>query len=94
MYNVYILSSKSRTLYIGVTNDLARRLYEHRHKLLDGFTSKYNIDQLVYFEPHDSIAQAIEREKMLKEWNRKKKIVLIESANPDWKDLSAEWDIG
>jgi putative endonuclease len=93
MYWVYILSNKSKTLYIGVTNDLARRLYEHRHKLSDGFTARYSVDQLVYFEEHESIRTAIEREKKLKGWNRQKKIALIQEKNPELKDLSEGWDL-
>jgi putative endonuclease len=88
-FYVYILFSRSRTLYIGVTNDLVRRTYEHQHKLIAGFTSKYNIDQLAYYEAHPTAASAIEREKQLKGWKRDKKIALIESMNPRWDDLSS-----
>ncbi len=91
MYAVYILASKSRTLYIGVTNDLMRRLYEHKHKLVQGFTSKYNIHRLVYFEQTEDVNAAIEREKVLKGWLRSRKIELIESMNPTWEDLSIGW---
>ncbi len=91
---VYILTNKSKTLYIGVTNDLARRLFEHRHKIVDGFSSKYNLNVLVYFETHATIGEAIAREKSLKGWTRAKKVKLIESVNLEWKDLSAEWEIG
>jgi putative endonuclease len=91
MYAVYILASKSRTLYIGVTNDLTRRLYEHKHKLVQGFTSKYNIHRLVYFEQTEDVNAAIEREKVLKGWLRSRKIELIESMNPTWEDLSIGW---
>jgi putative endonuclease len=90
-YCVYLLASKSRRLYIGVTNNLERRLYEHKTKQLDGFTRKYNIDRLVYFEQTTDVLSAIAREKQIKNWNRSKKISLIESANPAWEDLSAEW---
>ena len=91
-YYVYILaSSKNGTLYIGVTNDLMRRLYEHKNKLIKGFTSKYKIHNLVYFEETDNIAEAIRREKQLKGWNRKWKIALIEKDNPSWDDLSKGW---
>ena len=90
-YAVYILASKSRTLYIGVTNDLMRRLYEHKHKLVQGFTSKYNIHRLVYFEQTEDVNAAIEREKVLKGWLRSRKIELIESMNPTWEDLSIGW---
>jgi putative endonuclease len=78
-YYVYILASKSRRLYIGVTNDLERRLYEHKNKLADGFTKRYSIDRLVYYEEGSDILSAIEREKQLKGWLRVKKIALIES---------------
>ena len=90
-YYVYILSNKSKTLYIGVTNDLSRRLYEHKNKIIKGFTAKYNITELVYYEIHNDITEAIQREKQLKGWLRKKKIALIESVNQNWKDLSDEW---
>jgi putative endonuclease len=86
---VYILSNHSRTLYIGVTNNLIRRIYEHRHKLVPGFTSKYNIHQLAYYELHSTATSAIEREKQLKGWKRDKKIALIEASNPHWEDLSS-----
>jgi putative endonuclease len=88
-YFVYILASKSRTLYIGVTNDLHRRLYEHKHKLGLGFTSKYNVNRLVYYEWTEDVNAAIAREKELKGWLRARKIELIESINPVWDDLSA-----
>ena len=90
-YYVYILTNNHKTLYIGVTNDIDRRLYEHKHKLLPGFTKRYNIDKLVYFEQHADINAAIERETRLKGWTRQKKIDLIESTNPTWKDLSESW---
>jgi len=91
-YFVYIITNKSKTLYTGVTNNLSRRLFEHKKKLIKGFTSKYNIDKLVYFEICSNIESAIAREKQIKGWLRKKKIGLIESINPDWKDLSKEWE--
>ena len=85
---VYILASaRNGTLYIGVTSDLARRIWEHKSKAVSGFTSKYGIDKLVYFETHDSAEAAIGREKTLKRWNRSWKLELIEKANPDWEDL-------
>jgi putative endonuclease len=90
-YYVYILTNQSRTLYIGVTNNLQRRTLEHRTKVNPGFTKKYNISILVYFEVFTDIRQAIQREKMLKGWRRCRKIKLIESENPYWKDLSKEW---
>ncbi|HEX9445363.1 MAG TPA: GIY-YIG nuclease family protein [Candidatus Binatia bacterium] len=89
-YYVYIMSNESRTLYVGVTNDLERRVYEHKQKLVPGFTSKYNIAQLVYFEATQDIQPAITREKQIKGWLRKKKIALIESMNPRWNDLSVD----
>jgi putative endonuclease len=92
-YYVYIMTNKSRTLYTGVTNDLMRRVYEHKNKLIKGFTSKYNIQSLVYYESTSSIDSAIQREKQIKGWLRAKKIALIESVNPEWKDLSEDWFI-
>jgi putative endonuclease len=87
-YWVYILASGlGGTLYIGVTNDLVRRFYEHKAKLADGFTKKYGVDRLVYFEQFDDIENAIRREKRLKKWNRAWKIRLIEKANLNWDDL-------
>ena len=90
-YYVYIMTNKSRTLYTGVTNDLNRRVYEHQQKLVPGFTSKYNITRLVYFEATTEIRAAIAREKQIKGWLRSKKVALIESINPNWEDLSAGW---
>ncbi len=90
---VYIMTNKSKTLYVGVTNNLQRRVYEHKNKTIQGFTSKYNITKVVYFEVFNNIESAIKREKQIKGWLRKKKIELIESMNPDWNDLSEEWDI-
>ncbi|MBI3249390.1 MAG: GIY-YIG nuclease family protein [Deltaproteobacteria bacterium] len=85
------MSSKSRTLYTGVTNNLERRVYEHKQKLTPGFTSKYNIVNLIYFEMTQNVYSAIAGEKEIKGWVRNKKIALIESANPEWQDLSDEW---
>ncbi len=90
-YYVYIMTNKSRTLYTGVTDDLARRVWEHRQKLVPGFTQRYNITQLVYYEETSDIKSAIEREKQIKGWLRKKKVALIESINPRWMDLSTEF---
>ncbi len=87
------MTNKSKTLYVGVTNNLQRRVYEHKNKTIQGFTSKYNITKVVYFEVFNDIESAIKREKQIKGWLRKKKIELIESMNPDWNDLSEEWDI-
>jgi putative endonuclease len=87
-YWVYILASAlGGTLYVGVTNDLVRRIYEHRMGLVEGFTKKYEVHRLVYFEQYHDVEMAIRREKRLKKWNRAWKIRLIEEANPDWVDL-------
>ena len=90
-YYVYILTNATRTLYVGVTNDLERRLHEHRDKLVPGFASKYNITWLAYYEQTSDVASALAREKQIKAWRRSKKVALIESANPKWMDLSLEW---
>jgi putative endonuclease len=92
-FYVYIMTNKSRTLYTGVTNDLERRVYEHKQKLVAGFTAKYNIDRLVYYEATEDVNSAIYREKQIKGWLRAKKIALIESMNPKWTDLSARWSL-
>lgn len=80
-------SQRNGTLYVGVTNDLVKRIYEHKNNLVEGFTKEYNIHKLVYFEDTNDISTAIEREKKLKNWKRKWKIDLIEKSNPQWKDL-------
>jgi putative endonuclease len=90
-YYVYIVTSLSRTLYTGVTNNLERRVYQHKNKIILGFTSKYNVNRLVYFEPGEDLRAAIARERQLKGWLRSKKIALIQSMNPQWKDLSEGW---
>ena len=90
-YYVYLMTNKSGTLYTGVTNDPARRVYEHKTGLVRGFTSKYRIDRLVYFEVTTDVRSAIAREKQIKGWLRSRKVALIESANPNWHDLSASW---
>ena len=90
-YYVYIMSNHSRTLYIGVTNDLQRRVLEHKQKLLKGFTEKYNITKLVYYEETTDITIALRREKQLKNWHRDWKINLIEEMNKEWADLSDGW---
>ncbi len=88
---IYILTNKSnKVLYTGVTSNLIKRVYEHRNKLVEGFTNKYNVNKLVYFEIADDIAGAISREKQIKGWLREKKISLIESVNPYWKDMYKE----
>ena len=89
-YWVYILTNKSGTLYIGVTNSLEHRLYQHKTKMNKSFTSRYNINKLVYYEETDDVTAAIAREKQLKKWSRAKKITLIETLNPKWLDLSLE----
>ncbi len=87
-YYVYIIcSQKNGTLYTGVTNDLIRRIYEHKNKIADGFTKKYDVHKLVYFEVFDSIEEAIKREKHIKNWNRAWRIRIIEEKNPAWNDL-------
>ncbi|MFA5128710.1 MAG: GIY-YIG nuclease family protein [Patescibacteria group bacterium] len=87
-YYVYIMTNRRNgTLYIGVTNDLTRRVYEHKHNLADGFTKKYNIHLLVYYEGTPNVVSSIQREKQLKKWNRKWKLALIEKINPEWEDL-------
>lgn len=88
---VYIMTNASRTLYTGVTSNLERRVFEHQHKLVPGFTSRYNITRLVYVETFPDPRSAIAREKQIKGWRRDKKVAVIESTNPDWLDLSAEW---
>jgi len=85
---VYILASKRNgTLYIGVTSDLLKRIWEHRNDMVEGFTRRYGVHRLVWYEVHESMESAIEREKRLKEWKRKWKLELIERSNPDWRDL-------
>jgi putative endonuclease len=90
-YYVYIMTNRSKTLYIGVTNNIARRVYEHKHMLKAGFTRRYLIDRLVYYEPTSDVEGAIAREKQLKGWVRRRKVTLIESVNPTWRDLSGDF---
>ncbi len=90
-YYVYIMTNHSRTLCTGVTNNLRRRVYEHKQKLVEGFTQEYNITQLVYYETTHDIRSAIAREKQIKGWLRSKKIALIESMKSKWEDLSDGW---
>ncbi len=93
MYYVYILTNQGNTvLYIGVTNNLERRIYEHKNKLIDGFTKRYNVNKLVYYETTTDVKAAIEREKTLKKWARVKKIALINQNNSDWIDLSETFE--
>ena len=89
-YYVYIMGNIRLTLYIGVTNDLIRRVYEHKHGLAEGFTKKYNLKKLLYFKIYDSSKEAIAREKQLKHWNREWKLNLIRRSNPTFKDLYDE----
>ncbi|MCS6829480.1 MAG: GIY-YIG nuclease family protein [bacterium] len=90
-YYVYILSSKSRVLYTGITSDLYRRIWEHKQKLVPGFTARYNVNRLVYYEEFSRVSDAIAREKQIKGWLRCKKTALIEAHNPQWMDLSEGW---
>jgi putative endonuclease len=91
-YYVYIMTNqKHGVLYTGMTNALEKRVYQHKHKTVPGFTSKYNCNRLVYYDSSPDVRAAIAREKEIKGWLRKKKIALIESINPEWKDLSEEW---
>ena len=90
-YYVYILANGSKTLYTGVTNNLQRRLFEHKQHLAT-FTSKYDVTRLVYFEETSDVRAALAREKCIKGWLRAKKVALIESCNPNWRDLSEEWE--
>ena len=90
-YFVYMVASKSRVLYIGMTNNLERRLFEHKKDMVEGFSKQYRCHRLVYYESFDDVRNAIDREKQLKRWNRMKKIWLIERQNPTWEDLAAEW---
>ena len=91
-YYVYILTNKSATLYIGITSDLKRRVSEHKRKIVPGFTKKYNSDRLVYYEETNDVQAAIRREKTIKGLKREKKVALIEKMNPEWFDLSKDFD--
>ena len=91
-YYIYLLTNwNNKVMYVGMTNNLERRIYEHKNKLVKGFTSKYNVNKLVYFEQFTDVRIAIAREKEIKKWRREKKNNLVNSSNPDWKDLSLEW---
>jgi len=90
-YYVYIMTNTARTLYTGITNNLERRVYEHKMKLIPGFAVRYGLDRLVYYETGENINDAVNREKQIEGWLRSKKVELIESMNPDWKDLSNNW---
>ena len=89
-YYVYIMASRSRVIYVGMTNDLRRRVEEHQQKLVEGFTQKYNVTHLMYYEVANDVHAALAREQEIKGWRRSKKVALIESANPTWRDLSGE----
>jgi putative endonuclease len=92
-YYVYLLTNwNNKVIYVGVTNDLERRMYEHKNKLVKGFTEKYNVDKLVYFEATSEIMTALAREKEIKKWRREKKNDLVASKNPHWADLSLSWE--
>ena len=90
-YYIYIMTNRSKTLYTGVTSNIERRVYEHKQKLVDGFTKRYTLTMLVYYESTNDVRSAIRREKQIKGWLRSKKITLIESVNPEWGDLSDGW---
>jgi len=91
-YYVYLLTNwNNKVIYLGVTNNLERRLYEHKNKLVKGFTEKYNVNKLVYFEETQDVTAAIAREKEIKKWRREKKNQLVNRVNPNWKDLSSGW---
>ena len=93
-YSAYILANRTKTIYTGVTNNLQRRIFEHKHLMTKGFAYKYKLTILVYYEVGRDIKVAISREKQIKGWLRKKKVALIESVNPEWKDLNEEWSSG
>jgi putative endonuclease len=88
---VYLLASKTRVIYVGVTNDLTRRIWEHRTGAFPGFTRRYGVDRLVYYEATHDPAGAIRREKQIKGWARVKKVAMIDSMNPEWNDLAEHW---
>ena len=90
-YYLYIMASKTGTIYVGFTSDIKQRVYQHKNHLLAGFTDKYNVERLVYIETFGEAFAGIRREKQIKAWRREKKVRLIDSANPKWDDLSAEW---
>lgn len=93
-YYVYVMANRSKTLYVGVTNNLERRVYEHKHGMTKGFTSRYKLTKLVYHETTQDAESAIKREKQIKGWLRSKKVSLIEEMNPEWDDLSDSWQTG
>ena len=92
IYYVYLITNwNNKVMYVGVTNNMERRIYEHKNKLIKGFTKKYNVNKLVYFEETQDVISAINREKEIKKWRREKKNQLVDKINPTWKDLSLEW---
>ena len=93
-YYVYVMANRSKTLYVGVTNNLERRVYEYKHGMMEGFTSRYKLTKLVYHETTQDAESAIKREKQIKGWLRSKKVSLIEQMNPEWDDLSDSWQMG
>ena len=91
-YYVYILTNwNNKVMYVGMTNNLERRMYEHRHKLVQGFTAKYNVHKLIYYEETQDVHAALAREKEIKKWRREKKNLLVQGSNPTWQDLSEAW---
>jgi len=90
-FYVYIMESETGTLYVGMTNDIKRRVYEHKHHLIPGFTEKYKVERLLYVETVNDSVSAIKREKQIKAWRREKKVSLIDSINPKWNDISQDW---
>lgn len=92
-YCMYIMASRTRVLYTGISGDLEQRVLQHKYKAKPGFTSRYNVKRLVYYEAYRDAREAIQREKQVKAWRRSKKIALIESMNPEWHDLSEGWDV-
>jgi putative endonuclease len=90
-YHIYFMSNRSRTLYAGVTGNIRKRVYEHKTGAVEGFTSRYKLDRLVYWEKFQYVRSAIAREKQIKRWKRVKKVQLVVSMNPTWKDLAADW---
>jgi len=91
-YDVYIMSSRSGVLYVGITSDLVERVWQHKQKLFEGFTAKYNVNRLVWYESFTDVNEAIACEKRLKGWRRSKKVALIEETNPTWRDLAEEFE--
>jgi len=90
-FYVYIMASRTGTLYVGITNNIKRRVFEHKNHLIPGFTEKYKVERLLYVEAMNDPGSAINREKQIKAWRREKKIALIDSTNPQWNDLSEDW---